>query len=51
MQAHEGFSDTLYGGRPSHIRVTAPDYEELVTQHYPERAQRKANFELVLVAQ
>ena len=42
-----------YGGRPPHIhvRVTAPGYEELVTQHYPERGQRKANFDLVLVAQ
>jgi protocatechuate 3,4-dioxygenase beta subunit len=41
-----------YGGRPPHIhvRVTAPGYEELVTQHYPERGQRKANFDLVLVA-
>jgi hypothetical protein len=28
-----------YGGRPPHIhlRVRAPGYEELVTQHYPER--------------
>jgi catechol 1,2-dioxygenase len=42
-----------YGGRPPHIhvRVRAPSYEELVTQHYPERGQRKANFDLVLVAQ
>jgi protocatechuate 3,4-dioxygenase beta subunit len=42
-----------YGGRPPHIhvRVTAPGYEELVTQHYPERGQRKANSDLVLVAQ
>jgi catechol 1,2-dioxygenase len=42
-----------YGGRPPHIhvRVRAPGYEELVTQHYPKRAQRKANFDLVLVAQ
>jgi hypothetical protein len=41
-----------YGGRPPHIhvRVRAPGYEELVTQHYPERRQRKANFDLVLVA-
>ena len=40
-----------YGGRPPHIhvRVTAPGYEELVTQHYPKRGQRKANFDLVLV--
>ena len=39
-----------YGGRPPHIhvRVTAPGYEELVTQHYPEPGQRKANFDLVL---
>ena len=42
-----------YGGRPPHIhvRVRAPSYEELVTQHYPERGQRKASFDLVLVAQ
>ena len=42
-----------YGGRPRHIhvRVTAPGFEELVTQHYPERGHRKANFDLVLVAQ
>jgi protocatechuate 3,4-dioxygenase beta subunit len=42
-----------YGGRPPHIhvRVRAPGYEVLVTQHYPERAQRKANFDLVLLAQ
>jgi catechol 1,2-dioxygenase len=42
-----------YGGRPPHIhvRVRAPGYEELVTQHYPQRGQRKANFNLVLVAE
>jgi protocatechuate 3,4-dioxygenase beta subunit len=42
-----------YGSRPPHIhvRVRAPGYEELVTQHYPERGQRKANFDLVLLAQ
>ena len=42
-----------YGGRPPHIhvRVTAPGFEELVTQHYPEPGQRKATFELVLVAE
>jgi protocatechuate 3,4-dioxygenase beta subunit len=41
-----------YGGRPPHIhvRVTAPGYEELVTQHYPQRGQKKANFDLVLLA-
>jgi catechol 1,2-dioxygenase len=42
-----------YGGRPPHIhvRVRAPGYEELVTQHYPQRDQRKANFDLVLVGE
>jgi catechol 1,2-dioxygenase len=42
-----------YGGRPPHIhvRVRAPGYEELVTQHYPERGQRKANFDLVFIAE
>jgi catechol 1,2-dioxygenase len=42
-----------YGGRPPHIhvRVRAPGYQELVTQHYPQRGQRKANFDLVLVAE
>jgi catechol 1,2-dioxygenase len=42
-----------YGGRPPHIhvRVRAPGYEELVTQHYPERGQRKATFDLVLLAE
>ena len=42
-----------YGGRPPHIhvRVRASGYEVLVTQHYPERGQRKANLDLVLLAQ
>jgi catechol 1,2-dioxygenase len=42
-----------YSGRPPHIhvRVTAPGFEELVTQHYPEPGQVKANFDLVLVAE
>jgi catechol 1,2-dioxygenase len=42
-----------YGGRPPHIyvRVRAPGYEELVTQHYPQRGQRKVNFDLVLVGE
>ena len=41
-----------YGGRPPHIhaRVRVHGYEELVTQHYPESGQKKANFDLVLVA-
>jgi protocatechuate 3,4-dioxygenase beta subunit len=39
-----------YGGRPPHIhiRVTAPGYRELVTQHYPEEGQTEANFDLIL---
>ena len=42
-----------YGGGPPpiHVRVRVPGYEELVTQHYPERGQRKANFDLVLIAE
>jgi protocatechuate 3,4-dioxygenase beta subunit len=40
-----------YQGRPSHIhiRVTAPGYQELVTQHYPEEGDEGANFDLVLL--
>jgi protocatechuate 3,4-dioxygenase beta subunit len=39
-----------YGGRPPHIhvRVTAPGYRELVTQHYPDPGQTEAKFDLVL---
>ncbi len=39
-----------YGGRPPHIhiRVTAPGYRNLVTQHYPDAGQTEANFDLVL---
>jgi protocatechuate 3,4-dioxygenase beta subunit len=45
-------SPTAAGQPPHiHVRVSAPGYEELVTQHYPERGQRKANFDLVLVAE
>ena len=42
-----------YGGRPPHIhvRVRASGYEGLVTQHYPQRGQREATFDLVLLAQ
>ncbi|MDP8951017.1 MAG: hypothetical protein M3N18_02065 [Actinomycetota bacterium] len=39
-----------YEDRPPHIhlRVTAPGYQELVTQHYPDAGQTEANFDLVL---
>jgi protocatechuate 3,4-dioxygenase beta subunit len=42
-----------YSGRPPHIhvRVRVPGYEELITQHFPQRGQRKANFDLVLAAE
>jgi protocatechuate 3,4-dioxygenase beta subunit len=39
-----------YSGRPSHIhiRVTAPGYQELVTQHYPQSGLTGAVFDLVI---
>ncbi len=42
-----------YGGRPPHIhvKVTAPGYRELVTQHYPQPGQTQATFDLVLSPQ
>lgn len=40
-----------YAGRPPHIhiRVTAPGYRELVTQHYPKAGETSAALRLVLV--
>lgn len=40
-----------YGGRPAHIhvRVTAPGYETLVTQHYPKAGDTRVPYDLVLV--
>lgn len=39
-----------YSGRPPHIhlRVSAPGYEALVTQHYPTAGQSSAVFDLVI---
>lgn len=39
-----------YSGRPPHIhiRVTAPGFQELVTQHYPQQGQTEASFDLVV---
>lgn len=39
-----------YSGRPPHIhiRVSAPGYRTLVTQHYPEKGRTEGSFELVL---
>lgn len=40
-----------YFGRPPHIhiRVSAPGFRTLVTQHYPARDQSSALFDLVLI--
>ena len=42
-----------YGGRPPHIhvKVTAPGFRDLVTQHYPQPGQTEASFDLVLSPQ
>ena len=39
-----------YGSRPPHLhlRVTAPGFRPLVTQHYPAPGQTQGHFELVL---
>jgi protocatechuate 3,4-dioxygenase beta subunit len=39
-----------YSGRPPHIhiRVSAPGFRTLVTQHYPEKGRTGGSFELVL---
>jgi protocatechuate 3,4-dioxygenase beta subunit len=41
----------VYGGRPPHIhvRVFAPGFQTLVTQHYPTAGQTEATFDLVLL--
>ncbi len=40
-----------YGGRPPHIhiRITAPGYQTLVTQYYPQPGQTEGIFDLVLI--
>jgi protocatechuate 3,4-dioxygenase beta subunit len=39
-----------YSSRPSHIhlRISAPGFKTLVTQHYPKQGQSQATFDLVL---
>lgn len=46
----EGPFPPPYSGRPSHIhlRITAPGYRALVTQHYPQNGIPSASFDLVL---
>lgn len=41
----------VYEGRPPHIhiRVTAPGFAPLVTQHYPKPGEASGRFELVLI--
>ena len=41
-----------YAGRPPHIhiRASAPGFQALVTQHYPEEGKKRGEFDLVLVA-
>ncbi len=40
-----------YSFRPPHIHlmVTAPGFKTLVTQHYPQKGQSQATFDLVLI--
>jgi protocatechuate 3,4-dioxygenase beta subunit len=42
-----------YTSRPSHIhiRVTAPGFKTLVTQHYPKQGETNAGVDLVLVSE
>jgi protocatechuate 3,4-dioxygenase beta subunit len=42
-----------YAGRPAHthIRVSAPGYQTLVTQHYPQPGSEAATFDLVLLVE
>jgi len=44
-------SPPAYGGRPPHIHilVSAPGYQVLVTQHYPDPGVTQAEFDLVLL--
>ncbi len=47
----ESHSPPPYSGRPSHhhLRVSAPGFQHLVTQHYPAQGQTEATFDLVLL--
>lgn len=43
------FPPPFYGRPPHiHIRVTAPGFDELITQHYPRPGSRKGSFDLVM---
>jgi len=47
----ESHAPPPYSGRPSHhhLRVSAPGFQPLVTQHYPAQGQTEATFDLVLL--
>jgi len=47
----ESNSPPPYSSRPPHIhiKVTAPGFRALVTQHYPKEGQQQGAFDLVLV--
>ena len=40
-----------YGGRPPHIHmiISAPGFQKLTTQHYPQNGQNEATFAIVLI--
>jgi protocatechuate 3,4-dioxygenase beta subunit len=40
-----------YYGRPAHIhmRISAPRFKTLVTQHYPEKGKNQGDFDIVLI--
>lgn len=42
---------SAYTGRPPHIhlRVSAPGFKTLVTQHYPQEGRTEGRFDLVLI--
>jgi len=47
----ESHTPPLYGRRPAHIhiKVTADNYQELITQHYPVKDSGEASLDLVLI--
>ena len=40
-----------YGGRPPHIHmiISAPGFEELTTQHYPQQGKEVSKFDIILI--
>ncbi len=52
LYSFESHVPVPYAGRPPHIhiRVSAPGYRPLVTQHYPSEGDERGEFDLVLTA-